>query len=115
MIIHAIGGYEEVGKNMTAIEVGGETIIIDMGLRVDRMMIHEDTDVHTLKEHELRRIGAIPDDRILEGKHVVGIILSHGHLDHIGAVSKMAEKYHCPIVARPFTANIVRNLLRDDR
>ncbi|MBU7033322.1 MAG: MBL fold metallo-hydrolase [Theionarchaea archaeon] len=115
MIIHAVGGYEEVGKNMTAVEVGGETIIIDMGLRVDRMMIHEDTDVHTLKEHELRKIGAIPDDRILEGKHVVGIILSHGHLDHIGAVSKMAAKYHCPIVARPFTANIVSKLLQDDR
>lgn len=115
MIIHAVGGYEEVGKNMTAVEVGGETIIIDMGLRVDRMMIHEDTDVHTLKEHELRKIGAIPDDRILEGKHVVGILLSHGHLDHIGAVSKMAAKYNCPIVARPFTANIVSKLLQDDR
>jgi ribonuclease J len=115
MIIHAVGGYEEVGKNMTAVEVGGDTIIIDMGLRVDRMMIHEDTDVHTLKEHELRKIGAIPDDRILEGKHVVGIILSHGHLDHIGAVSKMATKYHCPIVARPFTANIVSQLLQDDK
>ncbi|MBU7044288.1 MAG: MBL fold metallo-hydrolase [Theionarchaea archaeon] len=115
MIIHAIGGYEEVGKNMTAIKVGGETVIIDMGLRVDRMMIHEDTDVHSLPEHELRKIGAIPDDRVLEGTHVVGIILSHGHLDHIGAVSKMAAKYRCPIVARPFTANIVRQILQDDR
>ncbi len=114
MNIYAIGGYEEVGKNMTAIEVEGEVAIIDMGLRVDRMMIHEDTDVHALKEHELRRIGAVPDDRILEGKKVVGIILSHGHLDHIGAISKMASKYHCPIVGRPFTANISRQLMRDD-
>jgi ribonuclease J len=78
------------------------------------MMIHEDTDVHSLQEHELRRIGAVPDDRLLNGKHVVGIILSHGHLDHIGAISKMALKYECPIVGRPFTANIVRQILRDD-
>jgi len=114
MNIYAVGGYEEVGKNMTAIEVGGEVVIIDMGLRVDRMMIHEDTDVHSLQEAELRKIGAVPDDRILEGKKVVGIILSHGHLDHIGAISKMASKYHCPIVGRPFTANISRQLMRDD-
>lgn len=114
MNIYALGGYEEVGKNMTAVEVGGEVVIIDIGLRIDTMMIHEDTDVHSLQEHELRRIGAVPDDRLLEGKNVVGIILSHGHLDHIGAVSKLALKYECPIVGRPFTANIVRQLLQDD-
>lgn len=99
---------------MTAVEVGGEIVVVDMGLHVDRMMIHEDTDVHSLPEHELRAMGAIPDDRPLEGKKVVGIILSHGHLDHIGALSKMANKYDCPIVARPFTANIARQLMRDD-
>lgn len=114
MIIHALGGYEEVGKNMTALEVQGEVVIIDMGLRVDRMMIHEDTDVHSLQEHELRKIGAVPDDRPLEDKKVVGIILSHGHLDHIGAISKMAAKYNCPVVGRPFTANIARELMKDD-
>jgi ribonuclease J len=114
MNIYAVGGYEEVGKNMTAIEVGGEVVIIDMGLRIDRMMIHEDTDVHSLQEQELRELGAVPDDRILNGKKVVGIILSHGHLDHVGAISKMASKYNCPIVGRPFTANISRQLMRDD-
>ncbi len=114
MNIYALGGYEEVGKNMSAVEVDGEVIIIDMGLHVDRMMIHEDTDVHSLQEHELRNIGAVPDDRLLEGKKVVGIILSHGHLDHIGALSKMAGKYRCPIVGRPFTANIARQLMKDD-
>ena len=114
MNIYALGGFEEVGKNMTAIEVGEEVIVIDMGLRVDRMMIHEDTDVHSLPENELRKIGAIPDDRLLEGKKVVGIIFSHGHLDHIGAVSKMAAKYNCPIVGRPFTANIAREIMKDD-
>jgi ribonuclease J len=114
MNIYALGGYEEVGKNMTAVEVGDDVVIIDMGLRIDRMMINEDTDVHSLKEQELRKIGAVPDDRLLAGKKVVGIVLSHGHLDHIGAVSKMATKYHCPIVGRPFTANIVRQLMKDD-
>jgi len=114
MNIYALGGYEEVGKNMTAVEVGGEVVIIDMGLRVDRMMIHEDTDVHSLEEHELRKIGAVPDDRPLEEKKVVGIILSHGHLDHIGATSKMAGKYNCPVVGRPFTTSIAGELMRDD-
>jgi ribonuclease J len=112
MFVYTLGGYEEVGKNMTAIEVDGEVIIIDMGLRIDRMMIHEDTNLQELSEHELIRIGALPDDSMLAGKKVVAILLSHGHLDHIGGVEKMAHKYDCPIIGRPFTTHIVKNKLR---
>ena len=40
--IIAIGGYEEVGKNMSAVKVGEDVIIFDMGINLDRVNIHED-------------------------------------------------------------------------
>ena len=43
--IIAIGGYEEVGKNMSAVKVGEDVIIFDMGINLDRVNIHEDTDI----------------------------------------------------------------------
>ena len=41
----AIGGYEEVGKNMTAVKIGEDVIIFDMGIHLDRINIHEDTEI----------------------------------------------------------------------
>jgi ribonuclease J len=55
-------------------------------------------------------MGAIPDDRVmseLEGD-VQAIVPTHGHLDHIGAISKLAHRYDAPIVATPFTIELVK-------
>jgi ribonuclease J len=105
--IIAVGGYEEVGRNMTLVKSGDESVIIDMGIRLDRVMIHEDTDITKLGEDELIRRGIVPDDSVVEGK-VKAIILSHGHLDHIGAVPYLAEKYNAPIIGTPFTIELVK-------
>jgi len=86
--VYTIGGYEEVGKNMTAIEYENEVIIIDMGIRLDRVLIHEDVNFQKMSSRDLRKLGAIPDDTIIKNKKVVAIVLSHGHLDHIGAIAK---------------------------
>ena len=40
----AVGGYEEIGKNMTAIKVNDDVVIFDMGIHLDRLHIHEDTE-----------------------------------------------------------------------
>jgi ribonuclease J len=40
--IIAVGGYDEVGRNMTAVRCGKEIVILDMGLRLDQVMIHEE-------------------------------------------------------------------------
>ena len=84
----AIGGYEEVGKNKTAVKIGEDVIIFDMGIHLDRINIHEDTDIDRMHSLDLIERGIIPDDTLMkdvDGK-VKGIIFSHGHLDHIGAV-----------------------------
>jgi mRNA degradation ribonuclease J1/J2 len=43
--IIAVGGYEEIGRNMTAIRIGKDIVVIDMGIRLDRVQIHEDTEL----------------------------------------------------------------------
>ena len=60
--IIAIGGYEEVGKNMTAVKVNDDVIIFDMGIHLDRINIHEDTDIDRMHSLDLIERGVIPDD-----------------------------------------------------
>jgi ribonuclease J len=115
--IIAVGGYNEVGKNMTAIRIGKDIVVMDMGIRLDRVQIHEDTDVESLHAADLISMGAIPDDTILknvDGK-VRAIACTHGHLDHIGAISKLAHKYQAPIIATPFTADLINQEIRSEK
>ena len=115
--IIAVGGYEEVGRNMTAIRVGKEIVILDMGVRLDRIQLHEDTEIEKMHSLDLIRMGAIPDDTVLNniGGKVVGIVCSHGHLDHIGAVPKLAHRYKCPIIGTPFTIELIRQEIESER
>jgi len=115
--IIAVGGYEEVGRNMTAIRVGKEIVIMDMGIRLDRIQIHEETEIEKLHSLDLIKMGAIPDDKVLNNvdANVVGIVCTHGHLDHIGAVPKLAHRYKCPIISTPFTTELIRQEIESER
>ena len=108
--IIAVGGYDEVGRNMTAVRCGKEIVIFDMGLRLDQVMIHEDAEIENMKVPDLIRIRAIPDDTVLNGSEgsVKAIVCSHGHLDHIGALPKLAQRYNAPIIATPYTIELIR-------
>ncbi|WP_292459420.1 RNase J family beta-CASP ribonuclease [Methanothermococcus sp.] len=113
----AIGGYEEVGRNMTAVNVDGEIIIFDMGLRLDRVMIHEDSDVSKMHSLNLIEMGVIPDDTVMkniEGE-VKAIVVSHGHLDHIGAITKLAHRYNAPIIGTPYTLELVKREILSEK
>ena len=113
----AIGGYEEVGKNMTAVKIGEDVIIFDMGIHLDRINIHEDTDIDRMHSLDLIERGIIPDDTLMkdvDGK-VKGIIFSHGHLDHIGAVAKLAHRYDAPLIGTPYTTALVEKQIKGER
>lgn len=115
--IIAVGGYNEVGRNMTAIKAGSDIVVMDMGIRLDRVQIHEDTDVESLHSSDLIAMGAIPDDSIMsnvEGK-VRAIACTHGHLDHIGSISKLAHKYKVPILATPFTSDLISQEIKSEK
>ena len=114
--IATIGGYEEVGRQMTAVRAGENVVIFDMGLNLSKVLIHDNVQTEKMHSLDLIDMGAIPDDRImseLEGD-VQAIVPTHGHLDHIGAISKLAHRYDAPIVATPFTIELVKQEIRDE-
>ncbi len=114
--IATIGGYEEVGRQMTAVRAGNDIVIFDMGLNLSKVLIHDNIQTEGMHSLDLIDMDAIPDDRVmsdLEGD-VRAIVPTHGHLDHIGAISKLAHRYDAPIVATPFTLELVKGEFEDE-
>jgi len=118
MKIYGIGGFNEVGKNMTAVDLGEDVILFDCGLFLPPIVELEEAEkIYT--EKGMRRIGAVPSDNILDSlglrKKVRAIICSHAHLDHIGAIPYLAHRYNAEIVGTPFTIEVLKTLLRDEK
>ncbi|MCK4928615.1 MAG: MBL fold metallo-hydrolase, partial [Methanosarcinales archaeon] len=115
--ITTVGGYNEMGRNMTAIRVGEEVIIMDMGLRLDRVQIHEDVEIDRKNSRDLINMGVIPDDRIMKhvGGNVKAIVCTHGHLDHIGAIPKLAHRYDAPILSTPYTTELIKQQISNEK
>lgn len=102
---------------MTAVRCGKEIVIFDMGLRLDQVMIHEDADIESMHSLDLIEMKAIPDDTIMnavEGS-VKAIVCSHGHLDHIGAIPKLAHRYNAPIISTPYTTELIRQQIAGEQ
>lgn len=115
--IIAVGGYNEMGKNMTGVRVDNDIIVLDMGLQLDRVQIHEDVEIDKMHSMDLIKMGAIPDDTVMNEVNgtVKAIVCTHGHLDHIGAIPKLAHRYKAPIIATPYTAELIKHEIEDER
>jgi len=115
--IYAVGGYSGIGKNMTAIRCGNEAVIIDMGIDVSKLMDYEG-ESSELSNNKLLELGVLPDDReVLKtlGPMVKGIICSHAHLDHLGAIAKISNTYTAPIILTPFSFEVLKNLEKNQK
>lgn len=117
MKIHTIGGYNEVGKNMTALEIGDDVILFDMGLFLPAIVGVEERD-KIMTEKGMRAVGALADDLYLE-KHglrdkVRAILVSHAHLDHVGAIPYQAPRYNAEVLATPFTIEFLKIMMHDN-
>jgi ribonuclease J len=114
-----VGGYNEVGKNMTAVQVDDEVVVFDMGFYLPKLVAFEEEggDRRNLTAKGLIRLGAIPDDSCLDSVRdkVKAIIGGHCHLDHIGAIPYLADKYDCPVIAAPYTLEVLKSMLKDER
>lgn len=118
--IRAIGGYHEVGKNMTAVRVDNEVVIFDMGLHLPHYITLtelEGEDTEKISTLRLKAAKAIPNDNIIhEWKdNVKAIIPTHAHLDHVGAIPYLAAKYKAPVIATPFTIEVIKQILEDEK
>ncbi|MBW2973239.1 RNase J family beta-CASP ribonuclease [Candidatus Woesearchaeota archaeon] len=119
--IKAVGGYAEVGKNMTAIKVDDEVVVIDMGIHLPhyiKITEEEGETVVKLKASDLIKARAIPNDEIIKEwkDKVKAIIPTHAHLDHVGAIPYLAGKYkNAQVICTPFTGAVLRAILKDEK
>jgi ribonuclease J len=99
-----LGGVSEIGKNMTAVEYAGQILVIDSGLMFpDEEMLGVDIvipDISYLLEH---------------ADQVQGIVLTHGHEDHIGALPYVLRQLNVPIWGTKLTLGFVKAKLEEHR
>lgn len=103
LLFLALGGSNEIGMNVNLYGCQGKWVMVDLGL--------------TFANAEYPGIDLIlPDLEFIEQRKndLLGIVLTHGHEDHIGAVAYFAADLGVPLYATPFTATLIRGKLEEE-
>ncbi len=97
-----VGGSEEIGMNANLYHYDGKWILLDFGISFP-------------DETDLGIDVLLPDYEFIQslGDNFLGIILTHGHEDHIGAIPYFADCIDCPIWGTPFTIALLKRKLKE--
>ena len=98
-----LGGSGEIGMNANLYHADGEWLMVDLGISFpDESMPGIDV--------------VLPDISFIESRRdkLKGLVITHGHEDHLGAIPYLWEKLGCPIYATPFTMALIRGKLKDN-
>ena len=104
MYVSFLGGVNEIGKNITCFQCNEDILILDCGM--------------AFPDSEMPGIDLVlPDFTYLEKnvEKIRGLVLTHGHEDHIGAVPYLLKKINIPIYAAPLTIGLVKEKLKEHR
>lgn len=102
LTIVALGGLGEIGLNMMAIQWAEEILVVDAGL------MFPDDDMPGV-DYVIPDVGFLKENR----HRVKGILLTHAHEDHVGALPYLLRSLDVPVYGTPFTLGMVRNRLEE--
>ena len=115
--ICTVSGFSEFGKNMTAVRYKDEVVIIDVGIHPENYikLTENEDDMALVNEDVLVKAGAIPDLSSIEEwiDMVRAIVPGHAHLDHCGAIPYLGNRFRAPVLCTPFTAEVIRGMIKD--
>ena len=103
LLFLALGGSDEIGMNVNLYGCDGKWLMVDLGM--------------TFAGADYPGIDLVlPDLEFIEArrKSLVGVVLTHGHEDHIGAIPYLAADLGVPLYANPFTATLIRGKLEEE-
>ncbi len=103
LLFLALGGSDEIGMNVNLYGCQGKWVMVDLGL--------------TFSGGQYPGVELVlPDLEFIEARKddLLGIVLTHGHEDHIGAIPYLAAELGVPLYATPFTAGLIRGKLEDE-